>query len=62
MVRRLPLSALGELMLCRPSRFEALESLAERFGRGPPPSTWLLARETWRIWRRRMRDFAHRYG
>ena len=60
MARRLPLSALGDLMLCRPSRFEALESLAERFGRGPQPSSWSLARETWRIWRRRMRDFARR--
>ncbi len=58
MARRLPLSALGDLMLCRPSRFEALESLAERFGRGPQPSSWSLARETWRIWQRRMRDFA----
>jgi pyruvate/2-oxoglutarate dehydrogenase complex dihydrolipoamide dehydrogenase (E3) component len=58
MARRLPLSALGDLMLCRPSRFEALESLAERFGRGPQPSSWSLARETWRIWQHRMRDFA----
>jgi pyruvate/2-oxoglutarate dehydrogenase complex dihydrolipoamide dehydrogenase (E3) component len=63
MARRLPLSALGDLMLCRPSRFEALESLAERFGRGPQPSSWSLARETWRIWKRRMRDFArHRFA
>jgi pyruvate/2-oxoglutarate dehydrogenase complex dihydrolipoamide dehydrogenase (E3) component len=60
MARRLPLSALGDLMICRPGRFEAMESLAERFGRGPQPSCWSLARETWRIWRRRMRDFARR--
>jgi pyruvate/2-oxoglutarate dehydrogenase complex dihydrolipoamide dehydrogenase (E3) component len=60
MVRRLPLSVLGDLMLCRPSRFEAMESLAERFGRGPQPSLWSLADETRRIWRRRMRDFLHR--
>lgn len=60
MARRLPLSALGDLMICRPSRFEVLESLAERFGRGPQPSSWSLARETWRIWQRRMRDFARR--
>jgi pyruvate/2-oxoglutarate dehydrogenase complex dihydrolipoamide dehydrogenase (E3) component len=62
MVRRLPLSALGDLMLCRPGRSEALESLADQFGRGPQPSTWSLAREIWRIWRRRMRELARRYG
>ena len=63
MSRRLPLSALGDLMLCRPSRCEAMESLAERFGRGPQPSSWSLARETWRIWQRKMGAFArHRLG
>jgi pyruvate/2-oxoglutarate dehydrogenase complex dihydrolipoamide dehydrogenase (E3) component len=63
MSRRLPLSALGDLMLCRPSRCEAMESLAERFGRGPRPSSWSLAQETWRIWQRRMGNFArHRLG
>ena len=60
MSRRLPLSALGDLMICRPSRFEAMESLAKRFGRGPQPSSWSLLRESWRIWTRRMRDFARR--
>lgn len=51
--QKLTLAALADIVPCRPSRFELLKLLADRYAEGPQPSLRALLGETWRKrWRR----------
>jgi len=47
------LAEVAEVIPCRPSRFELLGLLAERYAEGPRPSLWAVLAENWRRWWRR---------